>query len=204
MGVSAFLTLANNLLVAFGSDAARASSRVMEMLPPERGACSLAPRSIDEVVALGGTTPPPPKDPPGGPYFPVHVPVSEPADPATAAEVTSAMTTLANCLASGDTTRALSGLTDDYLGRIVDHDGADGLRVDFERGPRRPYVMSPWAPVGEPLVGRFDDGRVVIRRTLGPETLPRDPRVGSVEVAFILSKAGDHWLLDDFGFIATG
>ncbi|MBA3415343.1 MAG: hypothetical protein H0U10_08985 [Chloroflexia bacterium] len=202
MNLSALLTLVRNLIAAFGGSRSSASSP--HALPLADARCGLEPRPIAEVVALGGHSAPPPAPTLGGPFFPIELAPAGPVDPVTAAAVVAAAAALADCFAGAEPARGLSGLTDGYLGRIVDHDGAEGVETALSlvaSSARRPVQPESFAPVGVVDLGQLDPGRVAIGRSLSWTFPEQGAPKAAVGVAFVFVASGGYWLLDDFGFV---
>lgn len=198
MGLSALLTLVWNLIAAF----AEVQDRRGGSSPRRRPAplpCTLPPRSIDAIISLMSDDLRTSVPTAGALHFPIHLAPAEAPQPEVFAEARAAATALVDCFSTGEALRGLSGLTDDYLGRIVDHDGEAGIRSALEVLSIWPARRGSLSPIGTIVAGQLPSNRVVLRRRFRPFL----PVAGapSNEYAFFFAKQGNRWFLDDFGFV---
>ena len=176
------------LLTVGGADAAAAQAATPAAFPfaPEPRECTVAPRPIEEVVAVVGT--PTPSSPP------FVVPAGEPANAETAAAAVGTLRQVFACANAGDYLRVYALFTDDYV------------RVFFAGTPLTPeveaFLTAPPRPLPEEqrrVIVRFGEAQLLADGRVGlPIVLdePDDPRTEEPDYA-ILERVDGHWLVDE-------
>ena len=160
---------------------------------PDPAECTVAPRPLDEVVAVVGTPGAGATSSVAASPTPFARPSGEPADAETTAAVTATMRQVFACTNAGDYLRVYALFTDDFV------------RAFFVGTPLTPEVGAFLAAPPRPLpadqqrvivrfgeVERLADGRVGLVVVLDE---PDDPRTEEPDYV-LLVEAGDRWLVD--------
>ncbi len=184
------------LLAAGGPDAAAAQDAAPAPYPvaPDPAECTVAPRPIEEVVAVVGTPAAGAAAPAAASPEPFVIPPGEPADAETAEAAVATLRQVFACANAGDVLRVSALFTDDYV------------RTFFAGSPITPEVEAFLSAPPQPLpadqrrvivrVGaaqRLADGRVGVPIVLDE---PSDPRTEEPDYA-ILELVGGRWLVDE-------
>ena len=166
----------------------------------EAVACTVAPRPVDELVALWfGPEGTPPARPPS---FPIaseaELPAGEPADAATVAAIDATVQEFFACSVAGQYARAFALMTDEGVRRLgPDRTDPEADTPEEARALLEAQLAATPAAVAPPAAG--------VTGARAARVLP-DGRVGAVFVdldsgasAFLIFAREDgRWLLDDF------
>ena len=150
-----------------------------------RGVCEVAPRPVEEILALA-------ERPPEEDGAALSLPEGAPAEPETAAAIAATLEEMAACLTAGQMLRFYALHSDEWLRRFAAQvEGITTLTtstVPLDDGERAVY-LGPWR------VQMLPDGRVTAATLLrvGDELRP-DP--GRVRVLVFVERDG-RWLVDE-------
>ena len=165
--------------------------------PIAADACTVAPRTADELIAIWSApaaTPPPGSDD----ATVTPAPTGEPADAATVAAITATARELIACNNAGDFGRVFAFYTDEFIRRAFGGDPTAKEQV--------PALLAtpaaPLPPEARTTLLAVRDVRVLADGRVGAIMEDVDPRQ-KVTVFLIFAQVGDRWLVDGQIDIAT-
>ena len=185
------------LLLLTGSRLSPASAQEATPVPglivPEPAECTVAPRVVDEFGALLATPAAVP-DAAATPA-PVMIPIGQPADAATVAEITRTTRETFACFSAGDYLRVFALVTDDAVRQLQAQGILSPEVVPFFAAT--PVAVPPDLRAGYLAitdVSLLPDGRVGAFIVEVDPTLPPE---GAETDYLVFEQVGDRWLVDE-------
>jgi hypothetical protein len=178
---------------SLANTAAQGATPAPYPVAPDPAECVVARRSLEEVAAVVGTPAAGATAPVAASPTPFVRPSGEPADPATAADVTATVRQLFACTNAGDFLRVYALFTDDFLRAFL---AGTPLTADVQA-----YFAATPVPLPtdqQRIIVRFGeaerlaDGRVGLVVVLDE---PDDPRTEEPDYV-ILVETGGRWLIE--------
>ena len=162
--------------------------------PIAADACTVAPRSADELIAIWSA--PAATPPPGsGAATSTPAPAGEPADAATVAGITATARELVACANAGDAARLLALYTDALVAGFGP--GPDQAEAEVRAVLAQPPVPVPpearQTLLGVSAVRVLPDGRVAASLAVGDPASPTPP-----DTHLVFARVGDRWLVAEF------
>jgi hypothetical protein len=161
---------------------------------PDPAECTVAPRPIEDVVAVVGTPVAGAAAPVAASPTPFAVPAGTPADPATTEAAVATLRQVFACTNAGDFLRVYALFTDDFVRDFFAGTPITPEVEAFLTAPPQPLPADQQrviVRVGEVLL--LADGRVGVPIVLDE---PSDPRTEEPDYA-ILELVGGRWLVDE-------
>jgi hypothetical protein len=175
------------------SASAQEATPVPGLIVPEPAECTVAPREIHEFAALLAT-PAAVSDAAATPT-PVTIPIGQPADAATVAEITRTTRETFACFSAGDYLRVFALVTDDAVRQLQAQGILSAEVVPFFAAT--PVVAPPEYRAGYLAitdVSLLPDGRVGAFIVEVDPTLPPE---GAETDYLVFERVGDRWLVDE-------
>ena len=181
--------LALSLVTSGSPAAAQSATPALYPATPQPAECVVAPRTAEEIADLVTTSPATPAASPA----PFVIPPGEPADAATAAEVTATLRQVFACANAGDPLRFASLFSDAFV-RAFFAGVPRGDLIAFLSAPPQPLPAEERRVIirfGEVQI--HPDGRAGVVIVLDE---PDDPRTAEPDYA-LLERVDGRWLVDE-------